>query len=184
MITYLLIPILLLQVTALSADTGSYSLLQVEDGDTLVIEVNGNPTRVQLLGIDAPEDTANPKLLRDIERTGKSADLLLDLGRQSTLHLQHMIESAGKIDIEGNLKITDRYGRIPVVASLPGEAYSLNSAMVQKGYAITLSSSSSDNRDKLRLLGLEEQARNGKVGLWGSNPELMQAWSGRTAVIK
>lgn len=180
MIAYLLIPVLLLPLTSLSADTAAYPLLQVEDGDTLVIEVEGKPTRVQLLGIDAPEDIVNPKLTRDIERTGKNEDLLLDLGRHSTLHLQQLIGSATNIDINANLKLTDKYGRIPVVASLPGAAFSLNAGMVQQGYAVTLPG----NQTELGMQQLEEQARKEGAGLWGSNPELMQSWSGRAAVTR
>lgn len=176
---YLLVPILMLHAAALSADTGSYALLQIEDGDTLVIEVDGNPTRVQLLGIDAPEEIANPKLIRDAERTGKSQDLLIDLGRLATHHLQQLMASAQTVKVEGDLKRTDKYGRVPVIVSLPGEAFSLNSAMVQQGYAITLGGYSIGNGDKPELLQMEEQARNEQIGLWQSNPELMQAWSGR-----
>lgn len=177
---YLLAPILLLHAAALSADTGSYSLLQIEDGDTLVIELGSRPARVQLLGIDAPEDIANPKLIKDAERTGISQDLLLDLGRQATRHLQLLIGSAAAVKVEGDLKSTDKYGRVPVVVTLPGEKISLNSSMVQQGYAIALGSFSIGNGDQSELLRLEEQARNNQTGLWQSNPELMQAWSGRS----
>lgn len=177
---YLLVPILLLHAAALSADTGSYSLLQIEDGDTLVIELGSRPARVQLLGIDAPEDIANPKLIKDAERTGISQDLLLDLGRQATRHLQLLIGSAAAVKVEGDLKSTDKYGRVPVVVTLPGEKISLNSSMVQQGYAIALGSFSIGNGDQSELLRLEEQARNNQTGLWQSNPELMQAWSGRS----
>ena len=177
---YLLVPILLLHAAALPADTGSYSLLQIEDGDTLVIELGSRPARVQLLGIDAPEDIANPKLIKDAERTGISQDLLLDLGRQATRHLQLLIGSAAAVKVEGDLKSTDKYGRVPVVVTLPGEKISLNSSMVQQGYAIALGSSSIGNGDQSELLRLEEQARNNQTGLWQSNPELMQAWSSRS----
>jgi len=184
MINYLLLPILLLHTALVSADTGSYPLLQVEDGDTLVIEVSGSPTRVQLLGIDAPEDVVNPKLKRDATRTGKSEEILLELGRQATRHLQRLVASATEIDIKGDLKHRDKYGRVPVVAFLPEEQGSLNSAMVQQGYAITLSSYTPGNQTEPGLRQLEQQAREEAAGLWKSNPELMQSWSGRTGAIR
>ena len=173
---YLFIPILLLHGSALLAEPVSYPLLQVEDGDTLVIQVNDRPARVQLLGMDAPEDIANPKLIRDVERTGISKELLLDLGRQSTLHLQQLTGSATNIVITGNLEHKDKYGRIPVVASLPGAETSLNAIMVQQGYAVTLPGSQIEPR----MDQLEAQARKSGAGLWGSSPELMQSWSGRS----
>ena len=57
--------------------------MQIEDADTLLVEVAGVSYRVQLPDIDAPENTANPKLQRDIERTGLDAEALLALGRQA-----------------------------------------------------------------------------------------------------
>ena len=178
---HLILPLLMLFTLSLSADTVSCSLLQVEDGDTLVIDLNGTPTRVQLLGIDAPEDIANPKLMRDTGRTGIGADLLLELGRLATRHLQQLISPATKVNVEGDLKRSDKYGRIPVIVSLPGEEHSLNAAMVRQGYAITLNAPSIADGVPAELLQLEEQARRERTGLWKSKPELMQAWSGRSA---
>lgn len=181
---YLILPVLMLFTLSLSADTVSCSLLQVEDGDTLVIDLNGTPTRVQLLGIDAPEDVANPKLMRDTGRTGIGADLLLELGRLATRHLQQLISPATKVNVEGDLKRSDKYGRIPVIVSLPGEEHSLNAAMVRQGYAITLNAPSIADGVLAELLQLEEQARRERTGLWKSKPELMQAWSGRSAITR
>ncbi len=181
MIAYLLLPILLFCVTTLSAGPETHTLLKVEDGDTLVIDLDGDPTRIQLLGIDAPEDVFNPKLKRDVQRTGKTEDSLLDLGRRATSHLQHLVAPGTKIIVEGDLKRKDKYGRIPVTVSRPGGAYSLNEMMVQQGYAIMLGSYSIDSREKTALLQFEKQARTGRIGLWESNPELMEAWSGRPA---
>ncbi|MEJ1343607.1 MAG: hypothetical protein RPU14_16295, partial [Candidatus Sedimenticola sp. (ex Thyasira tokunagai)] len=44
------------------------SLISVEDGDTLVVKIKGEEKRVQLLGIDAPEDVENPKFTKDLQR--------------------------------------------------------------------------------------------------------------------
>lgn len=176
---HLLFLVLSLAINSVSADSAPYSLLQVEDGDTLLLDVDGNPTRVQLQGIDAPEDVANPKLIRDVERTGKSTELLLGLGQQATQHLNQLIGTATQIEITGNLKITDKYGRVPVFASLPGAKYSLNAAMVSQGYAIALPGDQSVIDTTENLQQLELRARGENAGLWQSNPELMQAWSGR-----
>ncbi|MCB1851388.1 MAG: thermonuclease family protein [Gammaproteobacteria bacterium] len=171
--------LLFFYATTLSADTESYSLLQVEDGDTLVIDMQGNPTRIQLLGIDAPEDSANPKLIRDIQRTGQSSELLLELGMQASQHLQQLAAPGMTVIIAGELQHRDKYGRIPAVVTLPGAQLSLNAAMVQQGYAITLDSHSTGNSDQPILAELERQARENNRGLWQSHPELMRAWSGR-----
>lgn len=43
---------------------------EIEDGDTLVAVIGGSRERLQLAGIDAPEDSDNAKLQRDLTRTG------------------------------------------------------------------------------------------------------------------
>ena len=56
---------------------------RVKDADTLRVEVDGESYRIQLPGIDAPESVPNPKLLRDVERTGRDAETLLAMGRRA-----------------------------------------------------------------------------------------------------
>ena len=62
--------------------------VDVEDADTLLMQVAGASYRIQLPGIDAPESVMNPKLQRDIGRTGLSADTLLPLGQAAVTGLQ------------------------------------------------------------------------------------------------
>ena len=154
---YLLVPILLLHAAALPADTGSYSLLQIEDGDTLVIELGSKPARVQLLGIDAPEDIANPKLIKDAERTGISQDLLPATWVDgSHAPLQLLIGSAAAVKVEGpeiHRQIRPGSG----CRHTSGREISLNSSMVQQGYAIALGSFSIGNGDQSELLRLESR---------------------------
>ena len=117
--------------------------------------------------------------MRDIERTGKSQHLLLELGRKSSQHLRQLSGSVKDVSIDGDLDAKDKYGRIPVIASIPGTGYSLNSAMIEQGYAIALLNSPADNILSPEMDRLEELARKDGAGLWGTHPELMQAWSGR-----
>ena len=64
--------------------------LHVEDGDTVLIVIEGEEQRVQLTGIDAPEDTDNPKLQRDMQRTGLERERLLVLGQLSREYLRRL----------------------------------------------------------------------------------------------
>ena len=61
--------------------------IQVEDGDTLLITFPDGVRRVQLSGIDAPEDKENPKFAVDLKRTALAKDTLLELGATATGHL-------------------------------------------------------------------------------------------------
>jgi len=154
-----------------------YILTGVEDGDTILVEIAGKPRRLQLQGIDAPEDVANPKQQRDRERTGLSEEILLTLGREATRHLRGLIEPKDPVRLEGNLKKRDRYGRTPVTA-YGRNGLSLNEQMVADGYALIMTRYPLDPAFKERLTAEQVQARARKRGLWGEYPEAMQQWSG------
>ncbi|HEB97259.1 MAG TPA: thermonuclease family protein [Sedimenticola thiotaurini] len=166
----------LLTLSAWSAEP-DHRLVRVEDGDTIVVTVDGEPRRLQLQGIDAPEDVDNPKLQRDLERTGLAPDTLLALGRAATRHLQGLVAPDDPLRLEGNLQRRDRYGRTPVVA-YGRNGLSLNEQMVADGYAVMIGRYPLDPAFKERLTAEQERARSHGRGLWGERPEAMRAWSG------
>ncbi len=164
--------------TALSADHG-YRVLSIEDGDTLLVEMDGRAQRLQLLGIDAPEDVANPKLHRDQQRTGLDADTLLALGQAATRHLKSLVPQGQRLMLEGDLGKRDKYGRVPVTASNP-DGRVLNEAMVQDGYAVVLDRYLPDGQFRDRLRHHEETAVTEGRGLWGDHRAAALAWRGRS----
>ncbi len=169
--------ILALLLPAFNLPASDYQLQQVEDGDTLVLQIEGKPVRLQLQGIDAPEDVENPKLKRDQQRTGLPQRELLQLGSEATRHLRGLAHPGDRIRVEGDLQRKDKYGRIPVIA-YASSGRSLNEAMVEDGYAIPLGRYPLDKAFKARINQLAEFARTGSYGLWGSAPRVMAAWSG------
>jgi micrococcal nuclease len=175
-ITFL--PILLLTGIASVQSAETRFLVQgVEDGDTLVIRIRGGSERIQLFGIDAPEVVENPKLKRDLERTGLSKAALLAIGQKSTRHLQGLITSGDAVRLEGDLRKRDKYGRISVRVIAP-DGSSLNDAMVSNGYAIVLNRFPLTELLKSRLLGYQQEAIRTHRGLWGSDRKTALTWSG------
>ncbi|WP_260295886.1 thermonuclease family protein [Sedimenticola hydrogenitrophicus] len=156
-----------------------YPLVAVEDGDTVTIRVAGEVKRLQLAGIDAPEDQPNPKLTRDLGRTGLDAETLLALGRAATAHLRQLARPGDSLTVVGDLGASDRYGRTPAVIYTGKD--SLNAAMVADGYAVVLSRASLPDELKTELTSLEQRARDGKQGLWGAQGEVTRLWSGQPA---
>ncbi len=171
-----LIAAALLSLAAAAADP-DYRLSAVEDGDTILVQIDGKERRLQLHGIDAPEDVDNPKLKRDLERTGLDRERLLALGRAASEHLRRLIREDAPLRLEGNLQRRDRYGRTPVVA-YGGNGISLNEQMVADGYAVMIGRYPLDPAFKERLAAEQARAMDTKRGLWGSDPEAMRAWSG------
>ncbi len=156
-----------------------YALLKVEDGDTLLLEIAGEPVRVQLLGIDAPEDTENPKFKLDLKKTEMEPEQLKQLGTAATGHLQSLVAVGEIVTIQGDIREKDRYGRVPaIVSNAAGRA--LPDAMVQDGYAIALELTERDYAYGRRLDRLERFSRKSNNGLWGSHPEETRKWYDRT----
>lgn len=174
----LLLAGLMLSSFVIHAEPGTpYPLVEVEDGDTIAIRVNGETKRLQLAGIDAPEDVANPKLTKDLERTGLSAAHLLALGQAATAHLKQLASPGDRVTVVGDLDSQDKYGRIPVFAYRDG--LSLNAAMVADGYAVVLARAPLAVDIKAELNALQQQAQQGKQGLWGSHYSEAMLWSGQ-----
>lgn len=173
-----LFPLLLFTTTAWSDSPATYPLVAVEDGDTITIRVGQAVKRLQLSGIDAPEDVQNPKLSKDLERTGLPADTLLKLGRAASDHLKSLVVPNDPVSITGDLSASDRYGRIPVEAYVDGR--SLNAAMVADGYAVILGQGPVATTERRQLQALQQDAREQRRGLWGEQREAALSWSGQS----
>ncbi len=152
-----------------------YETKLLEDGDTLVVLANGEALRVQLLGVDAPEDKANPKLERDLQRTDLTAESLLKLGRQASDHLQRLV-AGGEVMLQGDLSARDKYGRTPMVV-INKQGRSLNDAMLEDGYAMVAGRSSAADSDVQRWLQMEQSAVTARRGLWSDDAAIR--WRGK-----
>ncbi|MCU7905389.1 MAG: thermonuclease family protein [Candidatus Thiodiazotropha sp. (ex Epidulcina cf. delphinae)] len=149
--------------------------LKVEDGDTLLVTMHGETKRVQLLGIDAPEDVENPKFKMDLKRTALDQEILLLLGIMASNHLRDLVKQEEMLDLHFQPGAVDRYGR------LQGELYglsdtSLNRAMIADGFAVV----TLDGSDKKSPLWreLQQQSVKQKRGLWGLPAMPARRWAG------
>lgn len=172
----LIISLFLLSATAYGAKKNSYKVESIEDGDTIVVDFKGKSQRIQLLGIDAPENTVNAKLNLDIRVKGLSKDSLLEIGSIATAHLKTQITAGQNIELQGDLSRPDRYGRIPAIV-INEKGDSLNQLMVKNGYALLLTRFPLNSALKTSLDEAQKQAQKEKAGLWGSHAELMLKWS-------
>ena len=148
--------------------------VDVEDADTLLVRVAGTSYRVQLPGIDAPESVTNPKLQRDIDRTGLSAETLLPLGRAAIAGLRRLLPSFQPYRLVFDPGARDRYGRTPGdLVDDQGVALSLR--LVEAGFALPARPGATREQ---ALREAAERARHARRGLWQSHPEAADAWAG------
>jgi micrococcal nuclease len=160
-----------------NAGPQSFEVEKVEDGDTLVVYLQGSLVRLQLSGIDAPEDTDNAKLKRDIKVSGLSPEALLALGAEATRYLAALVKPGDQVRVEEALGQPDRYGRIPVMV-YDSSGRAINDAMVADGYAVVLRFGEMDAELKARLEGMEAEAIAARRGLWGEKRADALAWGG------
>lgn len=150
--------------------------IQVEDGDTIIVLIGSDSYRIQLAGIDAPEDTENPKLNVDIKRTKLEKQDLLDMGMLATRHLRFLVSQNRPFKLHFDPAKKDRYGRIPGDIVTAGRL-SLSELMLSDGFAIVTTHSTSNELIK-QLQPLQSKARSEKKGLWGNNSVASDAWAG------
>ena len=151
--------------------------VQVEDGDTLLVKLDGEMQRLQLTGIDAPEDSENPKLKVDLERTQLDRDTLLSLGMMATNHLRDLIAAANRLNLIYLPDDRDRYGRLQGDVRDGLGNNSLARTMVADGFAVvTLDEADSQRSDWLES---QKQAYDQKLGLWGLLRKPAVLWAGK-----
>lgn len=158
---------------------GSFPLFEVEDGDTLVFEINGKNERIQLTGIDAPEDTENPKFKLDLKKTSMSEAQLLSLGRAATEHIGALLADSQALTLRADFASKDRYGRIPAIV-LDANGKSVAEQMVLDGYAVALPTPNMDTDQIERLERMERFSRQAGNGLWQTHAVEMRNWYDRT----
>lgn len=149
--------------------------IAVEDGDTLLITFDDAVKRVQLLDIDAPENTENAKFKVDMQRTGLDHDTLYAMGTIAADYLAKLLAKGHSYKLIYQAERYDRYGRL--LGELMDQAgVSISKKMIVDGYAIANPSQKLDAPHPYEALQL--QAAEKKMGLWGLLPKQTQLWSG------
>ncbi len=148
--------------------------VRIDDGDTLEVRSAGNWQKIQLQGIDAPEDRVNPKFKVDLERTGLQEETLRSLGVMAGNHLRDLVRRSGGIELHYEAGDIDRYGR-QLAMVLDATGASINRAMVADGFAIV----TLVKEDAVTAQWRSEQdaAWKGKRGLWGLLREPAMRWA-------
>ncbi len=164
-----------LSVTAALAEIRSVAPEQLtfEDADTLVVASAAEPLRVQLSDIDAPESADNPKLQRDLVRTGLSATQLIDLGKAADAGLERILGEFKPYQIQVFVDKRDKYGRYPGDLVRP-DGVTLSHRLVEEGFAVALPKVDESRRTLLQ--DAERRARQARAGLWGSHPATFAHW--------
>ncbi len=131
------------------------ALIEVTDGDTIRVDVEGREEPVRLILIDAPEthDPNNPPEC---------------FGQEATTYLSWLLSLGGDLYLEPDVSDRDRFGRLLRYVWLDfgdGEVYFVNEAMVRAGYA-AFSTFPPDVKYVEEIREAAQFAREYGYGLW------------------
>lgn len=135
------------EVQDLEGVLGPAEVLEITDGDTLRIELDGSEERVRLIGVDTPEMYESRKLELDDEDSPLNQAEIQVLGRQARAFTEAFIDGQD-VYLEAGFEPRDRYGRLLAYVYLPdpdgdweleGAWYQqLNFEILRAGFAETL----------------------------------------------
>lgn len=102
-----------------SEDAEAATVVRVVDGDTLVVELDGEEERVRLLNIDTPE-TVHP------------SEPVECLGPESSAYMEELVSPGDQVVLEFDQERTDHYDRL--LAGVYADDVFINAEMAREGY--------------------------------------------------
>lgn len=129
---------------------GPYNVIKVVDGDTLIIDYDGENRYVRFIGIDTPE-SVNPDETKNTEE-----------GKIASDYTKSIITD--KIYLEYDIQKEDKYGRLLAYVYLNDGTF-LNEKIILEGYAYILTVVP-NVKYMLKFKNAFDDARDNQRGLW------------------
>lgn len=139
------------------AEGPAVRVVQVVDGDTIKVEVEGAVYPVRYIGIDCPE-------------LAHGSEPVEWMATEAFAHNRQLVEGR-TVYLEKDVSETDRHGRLLRYVFLPDGTF-VNAELVRQGYAQAVSYPP-DVRYQDLFLEMQQEARAAERGLWGPTPEPM-----------
>ena len=132
---------------------GYYSVASVEDGDTIVVDMNGTSERVRFIGVDTPEKHHPNKPVQCFAQAAsrRMAELIGD--------------NPVRLEADPTNQNRDRYDRLLRYVYLE-DGTLLNAQQIADGYGFAYTAFPFEKMDEFRAL--EDSARQDGKGLWSS----------------
>ena len=135
--------------------SGPYEVVRVVDGDTIIVDIDGQDTRVRLIGIDTPESVADESVKENTEEGKEASEYTTNLLEGNTVYL------------EFDQEILDEYGRTLCYVYLHDKSTMVNEILLKNGYARTMTIEP-NTIYKERFAAAELVAKETKSGFWGT----------------
>lgn len=148
------------------ATPGTYRVAQFYDGDTIAVNMSGNPEKIRLIGVDTPE-THDPR--KAVQCFGQAAaDFTKRLIADQPIRLEADPLSSNR----------DRYNRLLRYVYLPDNRL-VNAEIIKQGYGFAYTSFPFTKSDEFRVYG--QEARQQNRGLWASCHPAKNQYGGFTS---
>ncbi len=139
---------------------GMYRVVKADDGDTIVVDMDGHQEKVRFIGIDTPE-VHDPR--KAVQCFGQAA---------SNYTKQRLGDQPVRLETDPLSTNRDRYNRLLRYVYLP-DGTLLNADLIKQGYAFAYLSFPFTKQDEFHNLQIE--ARQSNAGLWSHcNPSTNQ----------
>ncbi len=129
-------------------------MIDVVDGDTVEIEIDGLRERVRLLGIDAPE-SVHPTVPVQC------------FGAEASAGLAEALAAGTEVELQRDIDARDRYDRLLLYVYRSSDGLFVNRWLIEQGLADT-SFYEPNTAQAATLIAARREARAARIGLWGS----------------
>ncbi len=133
---------------------GAATVVAVDDGDTIDVDIAGHQESVRLLGIDTPE-THHPT--KPVECYGAEA----------SARTAELLPVGSRVRLVRDVEARDRYGRLLAYVYRATDDLFVNRSLITDGFADTLDIAP-NGAHAAELARAVAAARAGGVGLWGA----------------
>jgi micrococcal nuclease len=137
-----------------TASDGEATVVEVVDGDTLVVRIAGQRETARLIGIDTPE-TKHPT---------KPVGCY---GPEAAAQLAALTPPETRLVLHRDAEARDAYGRLLVYVFRASDGLFVNDSLVADGFADARSIEPNTTHDA-SLAATESRARAARAGMWGA----------------
>jgi len=130
---------------------GYYQVIRADDGDTIVVSMNGSEEKVRFIGVDTPE-THDPR--KPVQCYGKAASAYTN---------QRIDNQSVRLETDPLSTNRDRYNRLLRYVYLP-DGTLLNKDIIEQGYGFAYLSFPLTKAEEFRQA--QTSAREANRGLW------------------
>ncbi len=145
---------------------GTYKVIKIDDGDTIVVDMDGVEETIRFIGVDTPE-TKDPR--KPVQCFGKAA---------SEFTKQQIGDGPVKLEADPTNTNRDRYDRLLRYVYLP-DGTLLNAKLIENGYGFAYVGFPFQKMEE--FVQKQNSARDNNRGLWAGCKPLKNEYGGFTS---